>query len=100
MVSVMERRKHARSKHSAGSVSRHAQQRLDERVRDVMARRDAAAAQRRDAHRGRMEQLVRKHPQLQDELELRPYQDGRPRERFPCCPSGSRQFGDGEPTSS
>ena len=52
MVSVIERRKHARSKHSAGSVSRHAQQRLDERVRDVMARRDAAAAQRRDAHRG------------------------------------------------
>ena len=49
MVSVMERRKHARSKHPAGSVSRHAQQRVDERVRDVMARRDAAA-QRRDSH--------------------------------------------------
>ena len=44
MVSVMERRKHARSKHPAGNVSRHAQQRVDERVRDVMARRDAAAA--------------------------------------------------------
>jgi hypothetical protein len=50
MVSVMERRKHARSKHPAGSVPRHAQQRVDERVRDVMARRDAAAAQRRDSH--------------------------------------------------
>jgi len=50
MVSVMERRKHARSKHPAGSVSRHAQQRVDERVRDVMARRDATAAQRRDSH--------------------------------------------------
>ena len=50
MVSVMERRKHARAKHPAGSVSRHAQQRVDERVRDVMARRDAAAAQRRDSH--------------------------------------------------
>ena len=49
MVSVTERRKHARSKHPAGSVSRHAQQRVDERVRDVMARRDAAAAQRRDS---------------------------------------------------
>ena len=50
MVSVRERRKHARSEHPAGSVSRHAQQRVDERVRDVMARRDAddAAAQRRD----------------------------------------------------
>ena len=44
MVSVMERRKHARSKHPAGSVSRHAQQRVDERVRDVMARRGLAAA--------------------------------------------------------
>ena len=45
MVSVMERRKHARSKDPAGRVSRHAQRRVDERVRDVMARRDAAAAQ-------------------------------------------------------
>ena len=52
MVSVMERRKHARSKHPAGNVSRQAQQRVDARVRDVMARRDAAAAQRRDAHSG------------------------------------------------
>ena len=52
MVSVIERRKLARSKDPAGSVSRHAQQRVDERVRDVMARRDAAAAQRRDAHPG------------------------------------------------
>jgi len=53
MASVIERRMHARSKHPAGSVSRHAQQRVDERVRDVMARRDAdadAAAQRRDSH--------------------------------------------------
>ena len=50
MVSVRERRKHARSKHPAGSVSRYAQQRVNERVRDVMARRDAAAAQRRDSH--------------------------------------------------
>jgi hypothetical protein len=47
MVSVRERRKHARSKHPAGSVSRYAQQRVDARVREVMARRDAAAAQRR-----------------------------------------------------
>jgi hypothetical protein len=52
MASVIERRKHARSKHPAGSVSRHAQQRVDERVMDVMARRDAAAAaaERRDSH--------------------------------------------------
>jgi hypothetical protein len=50
MVSVIERRKHARSKHPAGSVSRHAQQRVDERVRDVMARRDAATAHGRDSH--------------------------------------------------
>ena len=49
MVSVIERRKLARSKDPAGSVSRHAQQRVDERVRDVMARRDAAN-QRRDSH--------------------------------------------------
>ena len=44
MASVMERRMHARSKHPAGSVSRHAQQRVDERVRDVMARRGVPAA--------------------------------------------------------
>jgi len=50
MASVIERRKHARSKHAAGGVSRHAQQRVDESVMDVMARRDAAAAQRRDSH--------------------------------------------------
>ena len=53
MTSVIERRKHARSKHPAGSVSRHAQQRVDERVRDVMARRDAATAQGRDSHADR-----------------------------------------------
>ena len=52
MASVMERRMHARSKHPAGSVSRHAQQRVDERVMDIMARRDAAA-QRRDSHSNR-----------------------------------------------
>ena len=51
MVSVTERRKHARSKHPAGGVSRQAQQRVDERVRELMARRDAAA-QRRDSHSG------------------------------------------------
>ena len=49
MVSVIERRKLARSKDPAGTVSRYAQQRVDERVRDVMARRDAAT-QRRDSH--------------------------------------------------
>ena len=48
MVSVIERRKLARSKDPAGTVSRHAQRRVDERVRDVMARCDAAA-QRRDS---------------------------------------------------
>jgi hypothetical protein len=50
MVSVMERRKRARPKDPAGRVSRHAQRRVDERVRDVMARRDTAAAHRRDSH--------------------------------------------------
>ena len=50
MASVTERRSHARSKHPAGSVSRQAQQRVNERVREIMARRDAAAAQRRDSH--------------------------------------------------
>jgi hypothetical protein len=49
MVSIMERRKHARSGDPAGRVSRHAQRRVDDRVRDVMARRDAAAAHRRDS---------------------------------------------------
>jgi hypothetical protein len=50
MVSDMDRRKRARSKHPPGGVSRHAQQRVDERVMDIMARHDAAAAQRRDSH--------------------------------------------------
>ena len=50
MASVTERRKHGRSKHAAGSVSRQAQQRVNERVREIMARRDAAGAQRRDSH--------------------------------------------------
>jgi hypothetical protein len=49
MVSIRERRKHARSRHPAGSVSRHAQRRVNERVRDIMARRAAAAAHRRDS---------------------------------------------------
>jgi hypothetical protein len=49
MASDTERRKRARSKQPAGVVSRHAQQRVDERVLEVMARRDAAAAQRRDS---------------------------------------------------
>ena len=53
MASVMERRMHARSKLPMGSVSRHAQQRVDERVMDIMARRDAATAQRRDSHSDR-----------------------------------------------
>ena len=52
MVPVRERRKHAGSKHPKGSVSRHAQQRVDERVRDVMVRHDAAAAERSDTQRG------------------------------------------------
>jgi hypothetical protein len=51
MDSVMDRRKRSRSTHPAGSVSRYAQQRVDERVRDVMARRDAA--QRRESHSDR-----------------------------------------------
>ena len=50
MAFVTERRKHARSRHPAGSVSRYAQERVNERVRDVMACRDAASAQRRDSH--------------------------------------------------
>jgi len=50
MAAFIERRKQARSKHPAGSVSRHAQRRVDDRVRKMMARRDAAAAQRRDSH--------------------------------------------------
>jgi hypothetical protein len=48
MATVIERRKRARSMQPAGRVSRHAQQRVDERVMDVMARRDAAA--QRDSH--------------------------------------------------
>ncbi len=59
MASVIERRKHARSKHPKGSVSRHAQRRVDERVRDVMARRAAAAAEQRASHADRASRPVR-----------------------------------------
>jgi len=47
MVFDMERRKHARSKQPAGTCRVTPQQRVDERVIDVMARRDA---QRRESH--------------------------------------------------
>jgi hypothetical protein len=66
MASVIERRKHARSKQPAGSVSRQAQQRVDERVMDVMARRDAASGRNSysdqpfpDAARRRLSALTR-----------------------------------------
>ena len=42
-----ERRKHARSRQPVGTVSRYAQQRVDERVIEIMSRRDAA--ERRDS---------------------------------------------------
>ena len=35
-----------------------------------------------------MDELVRKAPAMQDELELRPYQDGRPAEAFPVLSVG------------
>ena len=38
-----ERRKHPRPKRKVGEVSRHAQQRVRERVREIMSRRDDAA---------------------------------------------------------
>ena len=63
MVPVRERRKHPRSMHPKGMVSRHAQQRVDERVRDVMKRRDAAAAEQRTRNVG---------------IGLRPHEDGAP----------------------
>jgi hypothetical protein len=47
MVSGQVRRKHARTKLTAGNVSREAQRRVDQRVMEIMARRDAAA--RRDS---------------------------------------------------
>jgi hypothetical protein len=43
MASGQERRKHARSSRRTGNVSRYAQQRVDRRVMEVMAHRDAAA---------------------------------------------------------
>jgi hypothetical protein len=43
MASGQERRKHARSWNRTGNVSRYAQQRVDRRVMEVMAHRDAAA---------------------------------------------------------
>jgi hypothetical protein len=46
-----ERRKHARSTQPVGTVSHHAQQRVDQRVIEIMARRDAA--ERRDSRSAR-----------------------------------------------
>jgi hypothetical protein len=43
-----ERRKQPRAQRTGGNVSRHAQQRVDKRVVEIMSRRDAAA--RRDPH--------------------------------------------------
>ena len=43
MASGQDRRKHARSEQKAGNVSRYAQQRVDRRVIEIMARRDAVA---------------------------------------------------------
>ena len=43
MVSGQERRKHARSEQSVGTVSRFAQRRVDKRVMEIMSRRDASA---------------------------------------------------------
>jgi hypothetical protein len=43
-----ERRKQPRAQRTGGNVSRHAQQRVDLRVMEIMSRRDAAA--RRDSH--------------------------------------------------
>jgi hypothetical protein len=42
MPSRQERRKHARSEQRLGTVSRHAQRRVNRRVLEIMARRDAA----------------------------------------------------------
>ena len=47
MASGEERRKHARSEQTVGNVSRYAQQRVDQRVVEIMSRRDAAV--RRDS---------------------------------------------------
>ena len=61
MGSVSTHRQHARWGHAAGNVSRDAQRRVDERVRHIMARRDAAqqrdsrSAQPSDGRRGRLE---------------------------------------------
>jgi hypothetical protein len=46
MASGHERRHHARSKETPGVASHPAQRRVDERVREIMSRRDAAV--RRD----------------------------------------------------
>jgi hypothetical protein len=46
-LSGRERRKHARPRRKVGEVSRHAQQRVSERVREIMSRRDDA--ERRDS---------------------------------------------------
>jgi hypothetical protein len=50
MAEVQERRKHARSVQAVGTTSHHAQGRVDARVMEIMARRDAA--ERRASHAG------------------------------------------------
>ena len=43
MFTGQERRKHARSQQRVGTVSRFAQRRVDQRVMEIMSRRDASA---------------------------------------------------------
>ena len=50
MASGQDLRKHVRSERAAGYVSRRAQQRVDQRVMEIMSRRDAAV--RRDSPSG------------------------------------------------
>lgn len=52
MTSGQERRKRRRSEQTTGTVSRDAQRRVDKRVMEIMARRDATA--RRDSPSLRM----------------------------------------------
>ena len=46
-MAFAHRRKYARSEQPVGTISRHAQRRVDRRVVEIMARRDAA--ERRDS---------------------------------------------------
>ena len=74
MVSVTQRTKHAQTEHGAGNVSHHAQQRVDERVMDIMADDEHAQRDRladlRDLIADRRDRMADERDRVADERDV------------------------------